>query len=94
MNKTNVFVSGLWRLLYWYIPFFLVGLVFDNITLSLLIATVVNIIALYRNQYVLHKWLWVGRSATPPEGKGSWEAIFNGIYSLQRRHKRKRKELR
>lgn len=94
MNKTNVFVSGLWRLVYWYIPFFLVGLIIDNITLSLLIATVVNVIALYRSQYVLHKWLWVERSATPPEGKGSWESIFNGIYRLQRRHKRKRKELR
>ncbi|QFI36407.1 phosphate regulon sensor histidine kinase PhoR [Moritella marina ATCC 15381] len=94
MNKTNVFLSGLWRLLYWYIPFFLVGLIIDDITLSLLIAAGINVIALYRNQYVLHKWLWVGRSATPPEGKGSWESIFNGIYSLQRRHKRKRKELR
>lgn len=94
MKKTNVFLSGLWRLLYWYIPFFLVGLIIDDIILSLLIAAVINVIALYRNQYVLHKWLWVGRSATPPEGKGSWESIFNGIYSLQRRHKRKRKELR
>jgi two-component system phosphate regulon sensor histidine kinase PhoR len=94
MKKTNVFLSGLWRLLYWYIPFFIVGLIIDDITLSLLIAVIINVIALYRSQYVLHKWLWVGRSATPPEGKGSWESIFNGIYRLQRRHKRKRKELR
>lgn len=94
MNKTNVFVSGLWRLMYWYIPFFLVGLVIDNIILSLLIATVIHVVWLYRSQYILHQWLWVAHSATPPEGKGSWEDIFNGIYRLQRRHKRKRKELR
>ncbi|SQD80241.1 phosphate regulon sensor histidine kinase PhoR [Moritella yayanosii] len=94
MNKTNIFVSGLWRLMYWYIPFFLVGLVIDNITLSLLIATVINVVWLYRSQNILHQWLWVARSATPPEGKGSWESIFNGIYRLQRRNKRKRKELR
>lgn len=94
MNKTNVFISSLWRLIYCYIPFFVVGWFFDQITASLLLATFFHIIWLYRSQYVLHKWLWFARSATPPEGKGSWESIFNGIYRLQRKNKRKRKELR
>jgi two-component system phosphate regulon sensor histidine kinase PhoR len=94
MDKTNIFISNLWRLIYWYIPFFIIGLVIDNMAWSLLCATILHLIWLYRSQYVLHKWLWFGRRSTPPEGKGSWESIFNGIYRLQRRHKRKRKELR
>ena len=94
MKKANVFINSLRPLLYCYLPFFVIGFIFDDVTLSLLIAAALHIIWLYRSQYVLYKWLWFARTSTPPEGQGSWESIFNGIYRLQRRHKRKRKELR
>lgn len=94
MTKTHVFMSSLWRLIYWYVPCFLLGVIIEQVAWCLFAAALCHLIWLYRSQYVLHQWLWFARSATPPEGKGSWESIFNGIYRLQRRHKRKRKELR
>lgn len=30
---------------------------------------------------------------TPPSGSGNWESLFNGLYRLQQRQRRKRKEL-
>ncbi len=38
-------------------------------------------------------WLWKDRSLTPPSGSGSWEPLFNGMYRLQQRNRRRRKEL-
>ncbi len=41
----------------------------------------------------MSNWLWKDRSLTPPSGSGSWEPLFNGIYRLQQRNRRRRKEL-
>lgn len=94
MKHTNFFAANVWRVIFWYVPFLFVGLIIGKIGWCLVVAAVLHIGWLYRSQYKLHQWLWFGRSATPPEGEGSWESIFNGIYSLQLRNRRKRKELR
>lgn len=86
--------SGLWwRLTLYYSCFVLLGLVIGNITLGLLCATVLHLLWHYRFQHKLKIWLWRDRSLIPPEGKGSWEAIFNGLYRLQQRQRSRRREL-
>lgn len=81
------------RVLFFYIPFIVVGFFLEEITACLLVATVIHLSWHYNNQKKLADWLWHDRSLIPPEGKGSWEVVFNGIYKLQKRHRLRRKEL-
>ncbi|MBM7454858.1 two-component system phosphate regulon sensor histidine kinase PhoR [Oceanisphaera litoralis] len=82
-----------WRLSFYYLAFFLLGLLLDRIALGLLAGTVLHLLWHYRFQHKLAVWLWRDRSLTPPEGLGSWEAIFNGIYRMQQRQRARRREL-
>ncbi|MBR7629611.1 phosphate regulon sensor histidine kinase PhoR [Aeromonas popoffii] len=83
----------LWRMAFFYTPFVLVGWLTDTVTLCLLVATVLHLGWHYRFQKRLSDWLWHDRSLVPPNGSGSWEYIFNGIYKLQQRHRARRREL-
>ena len=82
-----------WRLILYYSSFFLLGLTIGKLTLGLLCATVLHLLWHYRFQHKLKVWLWRDRSLIPPHGKGSWEAIFNGLYRLQQRQRSRRREL-
>ena len=82
-----------WQLLLYYGAFAALGLTFDALTFGLLVATVVHLLWHSRFQRKLAIWLWRDRSLIPPQGKGSWEAIFNGLYRLQLRQRRRRREL-
>ncbi|WP_107850588.1 phosphate regulon sensor histidine kinase PhoR [Oceanimonas marisflavi] len=82
-----------WRLGLFYLVFGLLGLLVDNPALGLLAGTLLHLFVNHRYQHKLSVWLWRDRSLTPPEGKGSWEGIFNGIYRLQQRQRTRRREL-
>lgn len=45
------------------------------------------------NLLKLSDWLWLDRSMLPPLGRSSWEPIFYGIYQLQQRNRKRRREL-
>ncbi|MBV7435765.1 phosphate regulon sensor protein PhoR [Aeromonas encheleia] len=83
----------LWRMAFFYAPFVLVGWLTNYLTLCLLLATLLHLGWHYRFQKRLSDWLWHDRSLVPPNGSGSWEYIFNGIYKLQQRHRARRREL-
>ncbi|WP_116472628.1 phosphate regulon sensor histidine kinase PhoR [Zobellella maritima] len=82
-----------WRVGFYYLTFLLLGVLLKDIALALLIATVLHLLWHYRFQHRLAVWLWRDRSLIPPEGQGSWEIIFNGIYRLQQRQRARRREL-
>jgi two-component system, OmpR family, phosphate regulon sensor histidine kinase PhoR len=76
-----------------YPPFLLLGFISGHWAHSLLIATALHLVWLYYYQKKLADWLWKDRSLVPPQGPGTWEYIFNGIYRLQQRHRIRRREL-
>ncbi|MGL4250057.1 MAG: phosphate regulon sensor histidine kinase PhoR [Aeromonas sp.] len=82
-----------WRMAFFYLPFALVGWLIGHLSLSLLVAAMFHLGWHYRFQKRLSDWLWHDRSLVPPNGSGSWEHIFNGIYKLQQRHRARRREL-
>lgn len=47
----------------------------------------------YWQLYKLNKWLWHSKKMSPPTAAGIWEHIYEGIYHLSRRNRKKRKEL-
>lgn len=80
-------------LIFYYGIFFCIGLVTGDITCSLLIACMINLVWNYHFQYRLIRWLWSRSTLVPPKGYGSWEHVFHGIYLLQQRHRNRRKDL-
>ncbi|WP_194436352.1 phosphate regulon sensor histidine kinase PhoR [Vibrio fluminensis] len=82
-----------WELAFFYTPWVIVGLIFGYMPWLLLAATVLQLVWHLHNQMRLSAWLWDEKRLTPPSGTGNWEELFNGIYRLQQRQRRKRKEL-
>ncbi|CAH0532832.1 Phosphate regulon sensor protein PhoR [Vibrio stylophorae] len=82
-----------WELAGFYFPWLLIGWFFGGMAWFLTIATVILLLWHYHNLLKLSRWLWQERRLTPPAAGGSWEPIFNGIYRLQQRNRRRRREL-
>lgn len=82
-----------WSLAFFYTPWLVVGWLFGNMPWLLLAATLIQLLWHLHNQVRLSSWLWDEKRLTPPSGTGHWEGLFNGIYRLQQRQRRRRKEL-
>ncbi|CAM3887035.1 Phosphate regulon sensor protein PhoR [Vibrio aerogenes CECT 7868] len=82
-----------WGLAFFYSPWLVIGWIFGFMPWLLLFATAIQLIWHLNNQMKLSVWLWDDKRLTPPSGKGNWESLFNGIYRLQQRQRKKRKEL-
>ncbi|MDW6003171.1 phosphate regulon sensor histidine kinase PhoR [Vibrio mangrovi] len=82
-----------WGLAFFYFPWLIIGWIFGYMPWLLLIATAIQLLWHLGNQVRLSAWLWDDRRLGPPSGKGQWEYLFNGIYHLQQRQRKKRKEL-
>jgi two-component system phosphate regulon sensor histidine kinase PhoR len=69
-----------------------VGFAVGHVTLLLLVGLVSYIAWHYFNLVRLERWLKQGKKFEPPSGYGIWDELFNDIYRLQvRNRKRKRK---
>ncbi|WP_305405817.1 phosphate regulon sensor histidine kinase PhoR [Photobacterium leiognathi] len=82
-----------WELILFYLPWIILGMIFGHLPWFLLAATWIQLIWHFHNQLKMSDWLWKDRNLTPPSGSGSWEPLFNGMYRLQQRNRRRRKEL-
>ena len=82
-----------WELAFFYVPWVLVGWIFGYLPWLLLAATVLQLGWHLHYQMRLSAWLWDEKRLSPPSGSGNWESLFNGIYRMQQRQRRKRKEL-
>ncbi|WP_049722847.1 phosphate regulon sensor histidine kinase PhoR [Gilvimarinus polysaccharolyticus] len=71
---------------------FFVGLATDNITLALLLGSLVYIAVIYHNIYKLKVWL-MHEDTEPPEAKGLWGEIFDSLYHTQRRQRSQNQQL-
>ncbi|MCG8707154.1 phosphate regulon sensor histidine kinase PhoR [Brenneria sp. 4F2] len=81
------------ELAFFCLPALLLGLIFDYLPWFLLAAVLIVLCWNFYNQLKLSYWLWVDRSMTPPPGRWSWEPLFYGLYQMQLRNRRRRREL-
>ncbi|EKE74900.1 phosphate regulon sensor protein phoR [Gallaecimonas xiamenensis 3-C-1] len=70
-----------------------VGLLLGAPLLVLLLGALALVFWHYWQLHMLSRWLWDGRQFTPPRGSGSWQFAFDGVYFLQRKNLKRRKEL-
>lgn len=81
------------RLFVYFLPLMLIGVLVGAPFLLMFIGTFALLIWHYRQLYRLSDWLIDQKSFHPPEGEGAWEQVFEGIYQLQYRNRKKRNEL-
>ncbi len=93
MQQPNYWISLAKKIVVLYTPLLLAGALLGDWRLGLIVALIYHIFWFYRYQKRLQDWLWNDRSLIPPQGPGTWELIFNGIYRLQQRHRMRRREL-
>ncbi|MGZ9898826.1 phosphate regulon sensor histidine kinase PhoR [Shewanella gaetbuli] len=67
----------------------LLGLLLDQVSLVMIFGVIGLLIWHYRQLSRLNYWLWKDKKLTPPQGSGSWEGVFNGIYRLQGKNRRR-----
>ncbi|MFM2481569.1 phosphate regulon sensor histidine kinase PhoR [Celerinatantimonas sp. YJH-8] len=82
-----------WRLLRIYLPFLLAGWLCHQIFLFLFLGSLLHIGWFYYQQRKLLNWLYVDKRLTPPEGAGTWQPVFYGIYQLVKRRLNREREL-
>ncbi|GAA5185934.1 phosphate regulon sensor histidine kinase PhoR [Ferrimonas gelatinilytica] len=75
------------------LPFLFLGLMLDQVAWALLVGAWWLLFWHYKQLIRLAHWFWRDRSLTPPHGSGSWEVIFNGIYRMQGKDRRRRAQL-
>ncbi|RLV61507.1 two-component system sensor histidine kinase PhoR [Parashewanella curva] len=77
------------RLIVYFLIFGVIGIIFQEVILLLFIGAIGILVWNYRQLSRLNYWLWVDRRLTPPQGSGTWEGVFNGIYRLQGKNRRR-----
>ncbi|WP_115717692.1 phosphate regulon sensor histidine kinase PhoR [Gallaecimonas mangrovi] len=82
-----------WSLLLYGAILAVVGVVVGAPLLVLLAGALGLVCWHYWQLYLLVRWLWNGRQFTPPRGSGTWQFAFDGVYFLQRKNLKRRKEL-
>ncbi len=83
----------LWRLAGLLLLAVLVGLIFDSVTLLLLLVTAGYLAWHLRNIKKMHDWLHSRNNFYPPDGGGVWTDIFDQMYRLQKRNRDRKKKL-
>ncbi len=71
----------------------LIGWLFDAVALTLLLGLGAYAGWHMRQVYRLERWLRHGKRFHPPEAHGIWEEIFQRIYRLQQRNRRRKRKL-
>jgi two-component system phosphate regulon sensor histidine kinase PhoR len=69
--------------------FMLIGALFNQVVIVMLLGSIALLVWHYRQITRLNFWLWKDKKLTPPQGRGSWEGVFNGIYRLQGKNRRR-----
>ncbi|ADP11752.1 phosphate regulon sensor protein [Erwinia sp. Ejp617] len=75
------------------LPALITGLIAGGLPWLLLASALCVLVFHFNNLLRLSHWLWVDRSMNPPSGRGSWEPLFYGLYQMQARNRRRRREL-
>ena len=69
------------------------GFLLGHVVLGLFLGTAAYLAWNIHNQVQLERWLREGRTLEPPDSRGLWGDIFNGIHRLQRRQRGRRRKL-
>ncbi len=71
----------------------LVGWLFNHVLLVLLATSLTLLVWHYHHLFQLIDWLWKSKSLSPPQAKGVWGHLYDGLYRQVKQHRTKQKQL-
>ena len=71
----------------------LVGYLFGNVYFALALTSFGLLLWNYSHLFKLMDWLWQGTSISPPQARGIWGRIYDGLYHRIRKQRKKQKQL-
>ncbi|GMQ88847.1 MAG: phosphate regulon sensor histidine kinase PhoR [Gammaproteobacteria bacterium] len=91
---SNPWQRELWRILGLVLAGLVLGVLAGNLALGLLAILVLYTGWHLYNIHLLIRWLHEGRKFRPPEARGIWDDVFENIFRLQQRNRKRKRELR
>jgi two-component system phosphate regulon sensor histidine kinase PhoR len=89
----NPWVNEAWRLIGLLIVVVLLGWLFDQIKLFLILLLVGYLAWHLRNLYQLELWYRLRRQSHPPDASGIWGEVFEHVYRIQQRDRQRKRRL-
>lgn len=90
---SNPWVTEVWRIVSLFILALLLGLLFDELEIFLILVLVVYLAWHLRNLYRLERWYHLRKKSQPPQSTGIWGEVFNHVYRLQQGDRQRKRRL-
>lgn len=90
---SNPWLRELWRVLVMFAALLVPGLLFGAVAWFLLLGLLIYLGWHLYNLYLLQRWLVEGKRFHPPESHGVWDDVFERIYRLQKRNRKRKRHL-
>ena len=90
---SNPWWREMWRVLVMFAALLALGLVFGAVAWFLLLGLLIYLGWHLYNLYLLQRWLVEGKRFHPPESYGVWDDAFERIYRLQKRNRKRKRNL-
>ena len=87
------FTNIIYRLLGILLASAFVGWLFDYVLITMLASSVFLLVWHYHHQFKLINWLWKSKALSPPQAKGVWVYLYDGLYRQVKQQRNKQKQL-
>ena len=87
------FISIIYRLLVILLASAFVGWLFDYVLLVMLATSIFLLVWHYHHLFKLINWLWQSKALSPPQAKGVWGYLYDGLYRQVKQQRNKQKQL-
>jgi len=87
------FINIIYRLLGLLLASAFVGWLFGHVLLVMLATTIFLLVWHYHHLFKLINWLWQSKALSPPQAKGVWGYLYDGLYRQVKQHRNKQKQL-
>lgn len=87
------FRNIIYRLLLILLASAFIGWLFNHVFLVLLATSLTLLVWHYHHLFKLINWLWKSKALSPPQAKGVWGHLYDGLYRQVKQHRAKQKQL-
>jgi len=87
------FTNIIYRLLGLLLASAFVGWLFGHVLLVMLATSIFLLVWHYHHLFKLINWLWQSKALSPPQAKGVWGYLYDGLYRQVKQHRNKQKQL-
>ncbi|TMM45931.1 phosphate regulon sensor histidine kinase PhoR [Colwellia ponticola] len=93
MHFSSSFITIIYRLVGWLVASAFVGWLFNHVLLAMLATTLFLLVWHYHHLFTLSNWLLRSKALSPPQAKGIWGDLYDGLYRQMKRQRNKQKQL-